>query len=188
MVAPLAQLLPVRAANDATDGDDVRDAARGDVGAFERLYRAHAPRVFALCLRLVADRPRAEQLTQDAFVRAWEKLGTFHGGAPFGAWMRAVTLNVVFADKRATSRRLARVTHDGDQVDAAVASPYRGGDRIDLERAIALLPEGARTVFVLHDVEGYAHDEIGRLLGIAEGTSKAHLHKARTKLREVLGC
>jgi RNA polymerase sigma-70 factor (ECF subfamily) len=101
--------------------------------------------------------------------------------------MREVTLNVVFADKRATSRRLARVTPDDDQVNSAAATPTRTGERLDLERAIAALPEGARTVFVLHDVEGYGHEEIAKLLGVAEGTSKAHLHKARAKLKEALG-
>jgi RNA polymerase sigma-70 factor (ECF subfamily) len=172
--------------SESPEAADVRAAGAGDVAAFERLYRAHVNRVFALCLRLVADRPRAEHLTQDAFVRAWERISTFRGDAPFGAWMREVTLNVVFADKRATSRRLARVTPDDDQVSSAAATPY-AGERLDLERAIAALPDGARTVFVLHDVEGYGHEEIARLLGVAEGTSKAHLHKARTKLKEALG-
>jgi RNA polymerase sigma-70 factor (ECF subfamily) len=189
MLSSPLMLLAAHAA-EAPDGADAHAAgaaAKGDVAAFERLYRAHVNRVFALCLRLVADRPRAEQLTQDAFVRAWERIGTFRGEAPFGAWMREVTLHVVFADKRATSRRLARVAPDDDQVTAASSAAPRTGDRLDLERAIATLPEGARTVFVLHDVEGYGHEEIGKLLGIAEGTSKAHLHKARTKLKEALG-
>src|SRR4051812_31994161 len=116
MLSSPMMLLTVRA-SDPPDGADVRAAGKGDVAAFERLYRANVNRVFALCLRLVADRPRAEQLTQDAFVRAWERIGTFRGDAPFGAWMRELTLNVVFADKRATSRRLARVTPDDDEVN-----------------------------------------------------------------------
>jgi RNA polymerase sigma-70 factor (ECF subfamily) len=170
---------------------DVIAAQKGDVAAFERLYRAHVGRVYALCLRLVADGPRAEQLAQDAFVRAWEKLGTYRGDSPFAAWLRTLTIHVVFADRRATQRRLQRVTNTDDDatLEDAAAPPHAApapGARLDLERAIATLPEGARTVFVLYDVEGYGHEEIASLLGIAEGTSKAHLHKARARLKEVL--
>jgi RNA polymerase sigma-70 factor (ECF subfamily) len=167
--------------------EDVRAAQRGDVAAFERLYRAQAGRVYALCLRLTADGTRAETLAQDAFVRAWERLGTFRGDSPFAAWLRQVTVNVVMADQRAASRRTRRVmTTDDEGVLDAPGPPRADAERLDLERAIRALPEAARTVFVLHDVEGYGHQEIATLTGIAEGTSKAHLHRARGKLQEIL--
>jgi len=166
---------------------DVRAAQTGDVAAFERLYKAHIGRVYALCLRLCADRTRAEHLAQDAFVRAWERLSSFRGDSAFPAWLKQVAVNVVMADMRATSRRTRRVaTTDDDEVLESAATTRHDGDRLDLERAIAKLPEAARTVFVLHDVEGYGHEEIAALVGIAEGTSKAHLHAARGKLKEVL--
>jgi RNA polymerase sigma-70 factor (ECF subfamily) len=187
-LAPPLALLSART-EAAAEGvaHDVGAAQRGDVAAFERLYRTHAGRVYALCLRLTADAPRAEMLAQDAFVKAWERLGTFRGESPFSAWLRQVTVNVVMGDRRAAARRERRVTATDD--DAVLDGP--GGarmdaERLDLERAIRLLPEGARTVFVLHDVEGYGHEEIASVMGIAEGTSKAHLHKARGKLKEIL--
>ncbi|HWL87439.1 MAG TPA: RNA polymerase sigma factor [Polyangiaceae bacterium] len=162
-------------------------ARSGDVMAFERLYRAHVGRVHALCLRLTADTAHAEQLTQDAFVRAWERLATFRGESAFATWLRHVTVNVVLEDRRATARRTRRVMPTGDDAVLTSAAMSRNDDvGLDLERALARLPEGPRTVFVLHDVEGYQHGEIGQLLGIAEGTSKAHLHRARTLLKEAL--
>jgi RNA polymerase sigma-70 factor (ECF subfamily) len=167
--------------------EDVRAAQQGDVAAFERLYRANAGRVYALCLRLTADPARAETLAQDAFVRTWERLGTFRGECPFSAWLRQVTVNVVMGDRRALARRSKRVATTDDEATLDGPGPPRlDAERLDLERAIRLLPEAARTVFVLHDVEGYGHEEIAGVMGIAEGTSKAHLHKARGKLQEIL--
>jgi RNA polymerase sigma-70 factor (ECF subfamily) len=191
-LAPPLSLLSARletaSAEDLTEElRAAREAQEGNVAAFERLYRTHVGRVYALCLRLVADAPRAEQLTQDAFVRAWERLSTFRGESPFGAWLRQLAVNVVMADMRTTSRRARRVfTTDDDELLATASANRTDGERLDLERAIGSLPEGARAVFVLYDVEGYGHEEIARLMGIAEGTSKAHLHKARVKLKEVL--
>jgi RNA polymerase sigma-70 factor (ECF subfamily) len=188
-LAPPLALLSARAETPVPDSfaEDVRAAQRGNVAAFERLYRAHAGRVYALCLRLTADAPRAETLTQDTFVRAWERLATFRGESPFAGWLRQVTVNVVMAEQRAASRRTKRVmpTDDEAMLDAP-APPRPDAERIDLERAIRTLPDAARAVFVLHDVEGYGHEEIAGLMGIAEGTSKAHLHKARGKLQEIL--
>jgi RNA polymerase sigma-70 factor (ECF subfamily) len=165
----------------------VREAQAGDVGAFERVYRENVGRVYALCVRLCADTVHAEQLTQDTFVRAWERLGSFRGESSLATWLRHVTVSVVLDDRRASARRERRVmTTDDDEVLEAPGRD-RGADAgIDLERAIAALPEGARTVFVLHDIEGYQHDEIAALTGIAEGTSKAQLHRARTRIKEVL--
>ena len=165
----------------------VARAQQGDPDAFEVLYRLHMGRVYALCLRLSGDGRRAEELTQDVFVRAWEKLGTFRGESAFGTWLHRLAVNQVLQTGRSERRRAAhlRVTDDPRVLDGpgTVRSPEAG---TDLERAIAQLPEGARTVFVLHQVEGYSHNEIASMTGIAPGTSKAHLHRARRLLREIL--
>src|SRR5688572_23532093 len=168
-----------------------RRAQRGDVEAFERLYRAHATRVRALCLRLCADDQRAEESAQDAWVRAWERLPTWRGDAAFGTWMHRLTVNVVLESFRAERRRLARVAlaadEDDDEDDADAAVPAsEPGDALDLERSIARLPRGARTVFVLHDVEGYQHSEIAAMTGLAEGTLRAQLCRARRLLMGML--
>ena len=174
-----------------TVGDDSAELARraqgGDVEAFELLYRAHAGRVRAICLRLCADGQRAEEAAQDAWVRVWERLSTWRGEAAFGTWLHRLTVNVVLEAFRAERRRLARVTfaEDGDEVDAAIPA-REPGDRLDLERAVARLPRGARTVFVLHDVEGYQHAEIAAMTGLAEGTLRAQLCRARRLLMEML--
>ena len=165
-----------------------RRAQTGDVAAFERLYRAHAGHVRAVCLRLCADAQRAEESAQDAWVRAWERLATWRGEAAFATWLHRLTVNVVLESFRAERRRLARVSlagDDDDGVDAAIASS-EPGDALDLESAISRLPRGARTVFVLHDVEGYRHAEIAEMTGLAEGTLRAQLCRARRLLMEML--
>ena len=165
----------------------VRDAQAGDAAAFERLYRLHVGRVYALCLRLAGDRSRAETLTQDVFVRAWRKLGTFAGRSAFSTWLHRLAVNVVVEEIRADARRNGRVVMMEDV--SLVETPGReapAGTALDLERAIAALPAGARLVFVLHDVQGYRHEEIAALTGVAVGTSKAQLHRARRLLREEL--
>ena len=143
--------------------------------------------MYALCLRLTGDAGAAEERTQDVFVRAWDKLRSFRGESLFSSWLHRLAVNVVMNERRTTIRREQRVT--------PVAAPQvleRGhgeptiGLGIDLERAIAALPEGAREVFVLYDIEGYSHAEIGEMTGIAEGTSKAQLFRARHLLREKL--
>jgi len=194
--APLAGADPAR-------GEDlvlVRRAADGDTQAFERLYRAHVDRIYGLCFRLChGDSARAEQATQDAFVRAWEKLDSFRGESRFGTWLHRLTVNVVLGEQRLLRRWVtladdapAPTSIDGDGIVNAPAldvEPLRYedvGTRMDLERALARLPKGARTVLVLHDVEGYQHEEISALTGIAVGTSKAQLHRARQLLRNWL--
>jgi RNA polymerase sigma-70 factor, ECF subfamily len=165
----------------------VRAAQAGDAAAFERLYRLHVGRVYALCLRLAGDTSRAEILTQDVFVRAWRKLASFAGRSAFSTWLHRLAVNVVVEEMRADARRNGRVVmmEDLGPVDAPgrEAPP---GTALDLERAIAALPAGARLVFVLHDVQGYRHEEIAALTGLAVGTSKAQLHRARRLLREEL--
>lgn len=166
----------------------IRRARAGDAGAFEAIYRAHVGRVYALCLRLAADAGRAEELTQDVFVRAWERLASYRGEAAFSTWLHRLAANLVLDDQRSSRRRDLRMMAGGDEIEDA---PCRGtsdgpGDSIDLEHAIAQLPPGARAVFVLHDVEGYQHGEIAEMTGIAAGTSKAQLFRARRLLREAL--
>ena len=164
-----------------------RRARDGDVEAFERLYRTHAPRVRGLCLRLCGDAQRAEEAAQDAWVRTWERLSTWRGDAAFGTWLHRLTVNVVLESFRAERRRLARVGLAGDEDEPdAPAAQSEPGDAMDLERAIARLPRGARMVFVLHDVEGYRHPEIAAMTGLAEGTLRAQLCRARRLLMEML--
>jgi RNA polymerase sigma-70 factor (ECF subfamily) len=164
----------------------VRAAQSGDLTAFARIYREHVGRVYALCVRLSADRVFAEQLTQDTFVRAWERMATYRGESTFAAWLRRLAVNVVMGERRVASRRTRRVVTADDETLAASSRERSDDDDIDLERAIARLPEGARTVFVLHAIEGYRHDEIAELIGIAEGTSRAHLFRAREILKKEL--
>ncbi|MBM4187953.1 MAG: sigma-70 family RNA polymerase sigma factor [Gemmatimonadetes bacterium] len=166
---------------------DVSTAAAGDDRAFERLYRLHVGRIHALALRLAADSDDAERLTQDVFVRAWERLGSFRGDSAFGTWLHRLAVNLILSDRRSAWRRTRRVVPKADLEEEMAASlPVNVGDRLDLDAAIAMLPPGARTVFVLHDVEGYEHAEIAGLTGVAVGTSKAQLFRARRLLREVL--
>ena len=172
------------------------DRARaGDVGAFEALYRANVARVYALALRLTADRRDATELTQDVFVHAWQRLATFRGDAAFATWLHRIAVNALFMRVRGDRRRAARVQSEADELarEERVASFDHGHapvvdveQAVDLERAIAALPPGARRVFVLHDVLGYRHDEIARLTGLAEGTLRAQLHRARKLLMEAL--
>jgi RNA polymerase sigma-70 factor (ECF subfamily) len=171
-----------------TPSDAIRRAQQGDADAFEAVYREHAGRVYALCLRMSGDAQAAKELVQDVFVRAWEKLDTFRGESAFSSWLHRLAVNVVLMDRRARARRaedsLEESDEDSGQVRAALArSPEL---RMDLEQAIAALPRMARQVLVLFDVEGYSHAEIGTMLGIAEGTSKAHLFRARGLLKEML--
>jgi RNA polymerase sigma-70 factor, ECF subfamily len=165
----------------------VRLASEGDRSAFERLYREHVGRVYALCRRLTGNSAEAEDMTQEAFVRAWQKLSTFEGRSRFSSWLRRLAVNVVINARRAQGRSLALEPiaegvpgHD----PSGPVHPAGAGD--DLEQAISGLPEGARFVFVLHDVQGYKHEEIAEMTGTAVGTSKAHLHRARKLLREAL--
>jgi RNA polymerase sigma-70 factor (ECF subfamily) len=171
--------------------DLVARAQAGDQTAFRDLYRQHAGRVYALCLRLTGNAGDAEDRTQDVFVRLWDKLRSFRGDSAFSSWLHRLAVNVVLNERRTTGRRERRVmpAEDPDNVVGAqhAAPPQNSaGLSIDLERAIAELPNGAREVFVLYDVEGYGHADIAALVGIAEGTSKAQLFRARRLLREKL--
>jgi len=166
--------------------DAVERARSGDVEAFETLYRATAGRVYALCLRMCRDPHLAEELVQECYVRAWQKLGTFRGDSLFTTWMHRLATNVVLGHFRRAGRRIDDLADAGERVAAEPAAERSSELALDLERAIASLPAGARTVLVLHDVEGYTHEEIARMSGVAPGTSKAQLSRARRLLRKVL--
>ncbi len=165
---------------------DVRRAQRGDVQAFERVYQEHVGKIYGLCLRMVRDSARAEELTQDAFVRAWQKIGSFSGRATFSTWLHRLTVNLVISAERVRQRERDRVEDTPGGVEHQPTLGRPSGLRMDLEQAIAQLPDQARRVFVLYQVEGYRHGEVAKFLGIAEGTSKAHLYSARQKLKESL--
>lgn len=163
----------------------VRMAQAGDTRAFEKLYRAHVDKVYGLCLRMTGNPSEAEDCTQDAFIQAWSKLNRFRGESALGTWMHRVAVNTVLGRMRKSRREQDRI-----RAVAEVAStpPSMGdsGELRDLERAINELPRGARHVFVLHAVYGYSHGETGDMLGIAEGTSKAQLSRARRLLTQQL--
>jgi RNA polymerase sigma-70 factor, ECF subfamily len=182
------QAYPLKRGEFRADMEDlVRRAQEGDRAAFEDLYRKQVGRVHALCRRMAGDPQRAEELTQEAFIRAWERLETYRPGTRFGAWLSKVAVNVVLSDRRTRGRRSRRELPVDDPDHWDPPSPRSSPTaRLDLEQAIAVLPDGARKVFVLHDVEGYRHEEIGRVLGLATGTSKSQLHRARRLLREAL--
>ena len=167
--------------------DVVRRAQAGDGSAFESLYREHSPRVYALCLRLSGGSTvDASELLQDVFVRAWRGLRNFRGESAFSSWLHRLTVNAMLERVRSEKRRSARVLFMEDPGADLVPVESQPDTQMDLESAIAALPEGARIVFVLHEIEGYQHAEIAERLGVAEGTVKAQLHRARKLLMKAL--
>jgi RNA polymerase sigma-70 factor (ECF subfamily) len=175
------------ASTGANDTDDVRAAAAGDRRAFQRLYHLHVGRVHGAVYRLAGyDHARAEDLTQDAFIRAWQKLPGFRHESAFGTWLYRLAVNVALMDIRARGADPVSMLDD-DHLPDTGETPFCAAEREELERAIGLLPPRARAVLVLHDIEGWRHEEIGSELGMAIGTSKAQLHRARGLLRKILG-
>jgi RNA polymerase sigma-70 factor (ECF subfamily) len=173
------------AVTEPSDEHYVKRAARGDRGAFECLYRRHSGRIYALCLRMTANRALAEDTTQDAFIQAWRKLSAFRGDAAFTSWLHRIAVNVVLSQQRKHSREQAGLHAAADEALLTQAEePRRDGE--ELEAAIADLPTRARHVFVLVGVCGYSHEEAGEALGIAAGTCKAQLHRARQLLADRL--
>jgi RNA polymerase sigma-70 factor, ECF subfamily len=168
--------------------DSIRRAQSGDVDAFELLYREHSGRIYALCLRLKAgDTSDATELMQDVFVRVWRRLSTFRGDCAFASWLHRLAVNTMLENARTDNRRNARVLSMDDTSRLAGAARSSGVElKMDMENAIATLPKGARLAFVLHDIEGYQHQEIAEQLGVSVGTIKAQLHRARGLLRERL--
>ena len=190
---------PSRAAAPSKGVGDVRAAdlelahrcERGDISAFEEVYRTHAPRLYTLVLRMTGSQEDAEDLLQEVFLHAHRKLGGFRGDSSLGTWLYRLAVNQCLDFLRGRQTRMARATGSYDEEGAnepVAPAPVVPAaiSRVDLERAIARLPDGCRTAFVLHDVEGFAHHEVADMLGISEGTSKSQVHKARARLRTIL--
>jgi RNA polymerase sigma-70 factor (ECF subfamily) len=179
----------VDSAHHDDDAGLVQRASDGDRAAFEALYRRHRDRVYGLLWRLAGgDAALAEDLLQEAFVRAWQKLDSFRGESRFGTWLHRLSANVALTDRRTRVRRLERETVLDGAVERSASGDrdVRAAEQLDLEAAIAGLPERARAVLVLYDIEGYSHAEIAELTGMAVGSSKAQLHRARRLVREDL--
>ncbi|HXD34791.1 MAG TPA: RNA polymerase sigma factor [Pyrinomonadaceae bacterium] len=166
-------------------------AGKGDLKAFETLYERHHRRVYSLCLRMTQNGAEAEDLAQEAFIQLFRKIGSFRGESAFTTWLHRLTVNQVLMHFRKRSVKLERTTDEGEtpvQIVRGTENPNSMPviDRIALDNALKQLPPGYRSVFLLHDVEGHEHEEIARMLGVAVGTSKSQLHKARMKLRRIL--
>ncbi|MGB7280727.1 MAG: sigma-70 family RNA polymerase sigma factor [Candidatus Acidiferrum sp.] len=180
----------------ATEAEAIRLAQAGDAAAFELLYQLHCRRVYALCLRMVGNPSDAEDLMQEAFLQLFRKIGTFRGESAFSTWLHRMTVNVVLMRLRKKSLPAASLEETtepdeetgGPRKDIGAPDLRLSGavDRVNLERSIEKLPPGYRTVFVLHDVQGFEHNEIAGIMGCSVGNSKSQLHKARTRLRELL--
>ncbi|MFY9611091.1 MAG: RNA polymerase sigma factor [Blastocatellia bacterium] len=175
----------------SSDLELARAAAAGDTAAFERLYVQHHRRVYSLCLRMLGSDGQAEDLTQEVFLQVYRKLGSFRGDSAFTTWLHRLTVNQVLMHFRKRGVRLEHTSEEGDftnVVETPLQSTRRISmvDRLALEKAVGELPPGYRTVFVLHDVEGYEHEEISDILQVSVGTSKSQLHKARMRLRQLL--
>ena len=178
-----------------TEAEAISGCVAGDPAAFEALYHLHKRRVYSLCLRMVSNAAAAEDLAQEAFLQLFRKISTFRGESAFSTWLHRLTVNVVLMHLR--KKEVEEVSLDQDPEEENPEAPKReyGGvdinllgavDRVTLEKSVAELPTGYRTVFVLHDVEGYEHNEIAKLLGCSIGNSKSQLHKARMRLRSIL--
>lgn len=164
---------------------DVALAARGDAAAFERLYRTHVARIHSLARRMLGPR-EADEVTQDIFVRTWQKLGTFRGDAAFSTWLHRLAVNVIIERRRSWAIQRQRLDDDPTALDGVSVPPVRSDLTLDFEQALATLPDGARAILMLHDVEGHKHREIAELLDITSGTSKRQLHRARMLMRRQL--
>lgn len=176
---------PDQAAKDAQTADAAL-AASGDGRAFERLYRAHVARIHSLVRRMMGPE-HTDDVTQDVFVRAWHKLPSFRGEAAFGTWLYRLAVNVILARRATIGTERGRYDAREDTWDTLPGRPGAAVElSMDFEKAIGRLPDGARQVFVLHDIQGYRHEEIAELLGIVPGTSKSQLHHARMTLRKHL--
>lgn len=175
----------------ATDYELAQASAKGDMFAFEEIYNRHHRRVYAICLRMLQNATEAEDLTQDVFIQLYRKIGSFRGDSAFTTWLHRLTVNQVLMHFRKRTVKFEKTTEEGEtpvQVVSGTQNPEKMPivDKIALQSAIDQLPEGYRNVFMLHDIEGYEHEEVARILGCSVGTSKSQLHKARLKLRKLL--
>lgn len=193
---PIASVLPSEktelvVSNEASDLDLCRLAANGNLAAFEIIYQRYHRRTYALCLRMTNSQTEAEDLTQEVFIQLFRKVGSFRGDSAFSTWLHRLTVNQVLMYFRRRSVKNEKVSDDGEMPEQTVngtANPNKMQvvDRIALKNAVALLPNGYKSVFMLHDVHGFEHEEVAKRLGISIGTSKSQLHKARLKLRALL--
>jgi RNA polymerase sigma-70 factor (ECF subfamily) len=183
-----------KSGNDSNEAELIERARQGDAQAFQALYDKHRRRVYSLCLRMTANTAEAEDLTQEAFLQLYRKIGTFRGESAFSTWLHRLSVNVVLMQLRKKSLPVVSLeeTTQGEEdtpkkdfgaEDLALAGSI---DRLQLQKAVDDLPPGYRTIFVLHDVEGYEHNEIATIVGCSIGNSKSQLHKARMKLRDLL--
>ncbi|MBA2380068.1 MAG: RNA polymerase sigma factor [Blastocatellia bacterium] len=177
--------------SDATDFELAQASSTGDMVAFEEVYQRHHRRVYSICLRMLQNAYEAEDLTQDVFIQLYRKIGSFRGDSAFTTWLHRMTVNQVLMHFRKRNVKYEKVTDEGetpDQIVTGTSDPekMRVVDKIALESAIEQLPNGYKNVFLLHDVEGFEHEEVARILGCSVGTSKSQLHKARLKLRKLL--
>ena len=175
----------------AKDFELTQAAANGNMMAFEEVYNRHHRRVYSICLRMLQNATEAEDLTQDVFIQLHRKIGSFRGDSAFTTWLHRMTVNQVLMHFRKRNVKFEKTTEEGEtpvQIVSGTANPMKMPvvDKIAIEHAIEQLPTGYRNVFVLHDVEGYEHEEVARILGCSVGTSKSQLHKARLKLRKLL--
>jgi RNA polymerase sigma-70 factor (ECF subfamily) len=177
-----------------SEAEAIERAKQGDGGAFQTLYDLHKRRVYSLCLRMTSNPSSAEDLTQEAFLQLFRKIGTFRGESAFSTWLHRMTVNVVLMQLRKKNLPVVSLDETMEGEDEAPKKELGGADlklagsldRMQLEMAIERLPPGYRTIFVLHDVEGYEHNEIATIVGCSIGNSKSQLHKARLKLRDLL--
>ena len=184
-----------RQANELGESDAIERAKQGDAQAFKSLYERHKRRVYSLCLRMTANTAEAEDLTQEAFLQLYRKIATFRGESAFSTWLHRLSVNIVLMHLRRKSLPVVSLEEsvqpgeddtpkkDFGAEDVALAGSI---DRLQLQKAVDDLPPGYRTIFVLHDVEGYEHNEIATIVGCSIGNSKSQLHKARMKLRDLL--
>jgi RNA polymerase sigma-70 factor, ECF subfamily len=175
----------------AKDFELTQSASKGDMAAFEEIYQRHHRRVYSICLRMLQNAHEAEDLTQDVFIQLYRKIGSFRGDSAFTTWLHRMTVNQVLMHFRKRNVKFEKVTEEGetpDQIVAGTSNPDKMPivDKIALQNAIEQLPDGYKNVFVLHDVEGFEHEEVAKILGCSVGTSKSQLHKARLKLRKLL--
>jgi RNA polymerase sigma-70 factor, ECF subfamily len=178
--------------------ETIRSAQRGDAAAFENLYQTHSRRVYALCLRMARNPAEAEDLTQEAFLQMYRKIQTFRGDSSFSTWLHRVTVNIVLMRLRRKKHNEVSLEESTERDENSTTPRSEFGetdlrlsgsiDRINLQRAIEQLPPGFKSIFILHDIQGYKHHEIGEILGCSAGNSKSQLHKARMRLRTLLKC
>lgn len=174
-----------------SDYDLTQASASGDMTAFEEVYNRHHRRVYAICLRMLKSVSEAEDLTQDVFIQLHRKIGSFRGDSAFTTWLHRLTVNQVLMHFRKRTVKFERTTEEGETPVQTVIGSEKPGkmpivDKIAIQNAVKQLPNGYRNVFILHDIEGFEHEEVARILGCSVGTSKSQLHKARLKLRKLL--